>query len=51
MVLIRMRRYIECGNPSYDVSPPTGPPCLAAFWKYEIAALLSPIIKYDKSQR
>jgi hypothetical protein len=41
MVLIMMRRYIECGDTSYDVSPPAGPPCIAAFLIYQFAALLS----------
>jgi hypothetical protein len=37
MVLNTMRQNIECGNASYDVSPPAGSPCIAAFWIYDIS--------------
>jgi hypothetical protein len=34
MVLTSMRRYVECGDTSYDVLSHAGSPCIAAFWKY-----------------
>jgi hypothetical protein len=31
---LMMRRCLKCGDSSYDVLPPAGPPSIAAFWTY-----------------
>ncbi len=41
MVLITMRRYIECGDTPYEVLSHAGSPCIATFWKYCLAVFLS----------
>jgi hypothetical protein len=46
MVLITMRRYIECGDTSYDVSPPAGPPMYRRILNISIGCpSLSPAIR------